>query len=55
MFRIGYQLRLRRVFEDFKPIRKLTPQQGAKTALNFVAEISGSGGCVYGLVGLRGL
>ena len=44
VFSIGYQLRLRRVFEDFKSIQNLKPQQAVKTALNFVAEITGSGG-----------
>jgi hypothetical protein len=46
MFSIGYQLRLRRVFDDFKPISKLQTTQIVKSNIDFTLEIVGSGGNV---------
>ncbi len=53
MFSIGYQIRQRRVFDDFRPINKLTPQEAIKSTAGVEIEIQGSGGNVDGGLSLE--
>ena len=53
MFSIGYQIRQRRVFDDFRPVNKFTPQEAMKSTVGLEIEIQGSGGNVDGGLSLE--
>lgn len=48
MFSIGFQIRLRRVFDDFKPVSKLTAVEASKSVADIEVEVQGSGGNIDG-------
>jgi hypothetical protein len=53
MFSIGFQIRLRRVFDDFKPVTKMTPQDASKSTADFELEVQGSGGNIEGGISIE--
>lgn len=48
MFSIGFQIRLRRIFDDFTPVSKLSAIEASKSVADMEVEVQGSGGNIDG-------
>jgi hypothetical protein len=53
LFAVGYQMRLRRVFDDFKPISKMSSKETMKTDLDLSVTVTGQDGNLDGGMGLE--